>query len=681
MADQAGSEAAGRVLGGKYLLLGPLGRGGMGTVHEAVQLDLFRRVAIKLIHDRYASDPVIVGRFRQEAQAAAAIGHPNIVQVIEFHAGATPYLVMERLEGKSFRELITGPTRMDSRRLAFIVAQVLSALGAAHAHGIVHRDVKPANIFVCTGTAWQDFVKVLDFGVAKLLESGAPLTAVGTIVGTLAYMPPEQARGESIDGRADIYAVGACMYHALTGKKPYEGDTVEQLYAMSTKSPQPIPELRPDVDPALIAVVERAMAKDLASRWQSAEQMREALAPWATPSLPAPAPDPPVDRSVTVLDSATPSMKSLPAPASLPRPREKWSLRLIAVSAAVPLFCCALAIVWAFQRAHESPPQLTSAVVDAIGSSAPVVKTPLFGPTWFAVGIVEAQGAPGFVTAAFGRAGEWHLVAYSGSTFAPLWASRPIRGPRNVTFAGKYLLAEDDAHVLYILDARDGTILGTRDQPAASESVTTSTDAPNSVCVHYRHDRTLLLALPSPAAQPAAAWCKPGTLPPQWMSVPDESADDNPFERDDRKRPPHSDHDVRFSKWSSRMALHEGIYGALVFRQGKGFGAAGFDPSTFTERWNMLFSAETVAATPVAIGQNCFYVRHGEWESRPILSCLDLKTGTERWSYDLRTSFVLDARGPRVFVASGATLDVLDSDTGSSVATVAGPIASIAEAK
>jgi serine/threonine protein kinase len=693
MADAVAADQAGRILGGKYRLLGLLGSGGMGTVREALQLDLSRNVAIKLLHDRYATDPVVVGRFRQEAQAAAAIGHPNIVQVIEFHAASSepPFLVMERLFGVSLRELIATERRLPARRVAFIAAQVLSALGAAHARGIIHRDVKPANIFVCTGTALRDFVKVLDFGVAKLLESGAPLTAAGAIVGTVAYMPPEQARGELVDGRADVYAVGACVYHALTGRRPFEGDSiVDLLYAIAKLSPRSILSLRPDVDPRLAEVVDRALAKDPDARWQSAEEMRDALAPWVNPAandLVAPTP---LGLSTTIRDGdAEVPIVPWRKTASPARPRGRWLARAITAGAVVPLAVSGLMIFSTFGRRHPaSSPPPESLPVYAVSANPPQAETwkSWFLPAYFALAPLEAgEDSPGLVTVAMPAAGAMHLVAFSGKTFTPLWASRPVQSPSNTTLAGKYVVFEDAGPRLVVLDGHDGTVLAEHAEPVRAESLTTSPESPDSVCVHYAHERAVLLALPAATEKSTEAWCQPRAMLATVMRIPDESEDDlGSIDREvsrratkGRARP--KARDVRtLPSIHFREAYYVGNYGGLVSGQDKSMAALGFDPTSFAERWNVPFSRDTIEALGVGIGNSCFYVRHAEWETMPHLSCFDLATGTRRWTRELKGSAFLGARGDRFFVASldGSTLEVSD-ESGKAVFTVTNPLPAI----
>lgn len=305
------------LLGGRYRLLDPVGRGGMGTVYTAIQEGLGRRVAVKLLDPRLAEDRDQLERFRREAEVVAALGHPNIVQVTDFQypddVNRQPFLVMELLRGESFGACIARQSALPFGRVAFIAAQVLSALTAAHRAGVVHRDIKPDNVFLLADAAVPDTVKVLDFGIAKMsIEGQAKLTGTGAMLGTPAFMAPEQARGAvDVDARADIYAVGAMMYQALTGKLPYEAPSVPALlFAIVEKSPAPLREARPDVPAELVAIVERAMAKDRNARFSDAEEMRRALAPWS--GLPASMPPPVSATAATLVGAATPLPEATP---------------------------------------------------------------------------------------------------------------------------------------------------------------------------------------------------------------------------------------------------------------------------------------------------------------------------------------------------------------------------------
>lgn len=281
--------APGTILGGRYRVVGLLGSGGMGSVYEAVQEGLDRRVALKVLHPHLVKERELLERFKQEAHTIASLGHPNVVQVSDFqtNAGEPPFFVMELLQGESLSELLKREPQLPPSRVAYIAVQVLSALGAAHKAEIVHRDIKPDNIFLCRTSVQSDLVKVLDFGVAKVTRApqDQKLTRTGFVVGTLAYMSPEQARGDKLDGRADLYSLGACLYRALAGRKPFDAATTPALVAQILKEkPVPLAALRTDCDAAFLALVERALEKARDARFDSAEDMANALAPFARPT-------------------------------------------------------------------------------------------------------------------------------------------------------------------------------------------------------------------------------------------------------------------------------------------------------------------------------------------------------------------------------------------------------------
>ncbi len=274
----------GRVLGGRYEVLRVLGTGGMGAVYEAQQRDLQRRVAIKVLHEQ-RHDPADLARFRQEAQAAASLAHPNIVQIIDFVANPDepPFIVMELLRGRALSTVVRAEGPLDPGRAVAIVSQVLAALGTAHRARIIHRDVKPENVFVCDPSPVIELVKVLDFGFAKPLDSRRAFaqTQTGFVVGTPAYMAPEQAAGAAADARMDLYAAGICLYFALSARRPFEGPTTSALlYAIKKQPPIPLAEIAPHVDLGLVRVVERSLAKDPDERFASADDFIAALVPY-----------------------------------------------------------------------------------------------------------------------------------------------------------------------------------------------------------------------------------------------------------------------------------------------------------------------------------------------------------------------------------------------------------------
>jgi beta-lactam-binding protein with PASTA domain len=263
-----------RVFDKRYVIKRKLGSGGMADVYLAEDQELGRRVALKLLDDRHASDEQFVERFRREAQSAAGLNHPNIVSIFDRgRAEGTYYIAMEYLDGRTLKELLVrnGPTPVP---IAIDYArQILSALAFAHRNGIVHRDIKPHNIVV----GGDGRLKVTDFGIAR--SGTSQMTEVGSIVGTAQYLSPEQARGAPVDPRSDLYSLGVVLYEMLTGKVPFTGDTpVEIAMKHLSQVPKPPSEWRPQVPHDLDAVVMRALAKDPEQRYGSAEEMDADLA-------------------------------------------------------------------------------------------------------------------------------------------------------------------------------------------------------------------------------------------------------------------------------------------------------------------------------------------------------------------------------------------------------------------
>lgn len=291
----------GEMLGGRYRIGRLLGAGGMGAVYEATREDLGQHVAIKILHAKLLADESLLARFRREAETMGHINHPNIARIFDFRAeaGEPAYLVMELLDGVSLRQTLARHLALSVQRTVFIASQILAALAAVHRAHIIHRDVKPENVLLTSVSGLGDIVKLLDFGVAKQMAAvpGNTLTQTGVVLGTPTYMAPEQARGAPIDKRSDLYSVGTIMYEALSGAAPYTGDNYNALlFAIQQGKPTPIASRRSDVDSELIAVVAHAMATDPDARYQSAEEMAQALEPWLT--LDAPASAPPESASV-----------------------------------------------------------------------------------------------------------------------------------------------------------------------------------------------------------------------------------------------------------------------------------------------------------------------------------------------------------------------------------------------
>jgi serine/threonine protein kinase/beta-lactam-binding protein with PASTA domain len=268
-----------RLLSERYELGEVLGYGGMSEVHRGLDTRLGRDVAVKVLRADLARDPQFQMRFRREAQNAAALNHPAIVAVydtgeVQSEFGPLPYIVMEYVDGQTLREIVktTGP--MSQQRVIEVMADVCAALDFSHRHNIIHRDVKPANIMITRGGA----VKVMDFGIARALGEGQNVTQTAAVIGTAQYLSPEQARGEAVDARSDVYAAGCVLFELLTGEPPFTGDTpVAVAYQHVREEPRRPSELNPAIPSSLDAVVLKALSKNPLNRYQSAAEMRADL--------------------------------------------------------------------------------------------------------------------------------------------------------------------------------------------------------------------------------------------------------------------------------------------------------------------------------------------------------------------------------------------------------------------
>ena len=266
-----------RLLGGRYELDGVVGRGGMAEVYRARDIRLDRIVAIKTLRTDLARDQIFQARFRREAQSAASLNHPSIVAVYDTGEDMTsgvpvPYIVMEYVDGRTVRDLLQEGHRLLPERSLEIIDGVLRALDYSHRAGIVHRDIKPGNVMLTR----NGDVKVMDFGIARAMsDAQATMTQTAQVIGTAQYLSPEQARGERVDARSDLYSTGCLLYELLTGRPPFTGDSpVAIAYQHVRENPVPPSRVDPDVPPWADAIVLKAMAKDPADRYQTAAEMR-----------------------------------------------------------------------------------------------------------------------------------------------------------------------------------------------------------------------------------------------------------------------------------------------------------------------------------------------------------------------------------------------------------------------
>ena len=353
----------GFVLADKYRIVRQIGRGGMGIVYEAEHIQLGKRVAIKLILEKYAEDTEAIARFQREALAASRIGNPHIIDVSDIgnaHDGR-PFVAMELLTGHPLSQILEMSGPLPTWRAIAIMRQVLRAVGAAHAKGIIHRDLKPDNIFLIGQDDQHDFVKLLDFGISKVVDPDeqvafTKLTSTGVVMGTPLYMAPEQAMGNPVEAGADIYACGVILYELLAGKPPFEGATYAVLVAkLLTAPPPPLGEVRPGLPLALVNAVHRALEKEPHRRFASAEQFAAAL---------------PGDRSPSQLELAGTLDSGMKVARVRQRPR-RWPFLAMALALLVGVATAGVLIVTQTKPAEKKPPEPAAAKVDPPPQQAP----------------------------------------------------------------------------------------------------------------------------------------------------------------------------------------------------------------------------------------------------------------------------------------------------------------------
>ncbi|MBN1611712.1 MAG: serine/threonine protein kinase [Polyangiaceae bacterium] len=281
------------ILGGQFRILQKIGTGGMGSVYKAEQPEMNRMVAIKILHPRLAGRKDLTSRFRREARAMSQLTHPNTVKVFmygELEEDGSLYIVMELLEGRNLNQTVRKEGPLPPERAIPVLVQVCGALQEAHSMGIVHRDMKPENIFLCRQAGLTDFPKVLDFGLAKVTErqmrpGSLILTQEGMVFGTPEFMSPEQAQGKTLDARSDIYSLAVILYESLTGKLPFSARTpMEYIQRHVMQAPIPLNQRVPEVQFAvgLEQVIAKALAKNPDHRYQTATEFAEAMRPYGT---------------------------------------------------------------------------------------------------------------------------------------------------------------------------------------------------------------------------------------------------------------------------------------------------------------------------------------------------------------------------------------------------------------
>jgi hypothetical protein len=391
-------------IGERYDLRQTIGIGGMARVYLAHDRRLNRDVAAKILDPTLASDPLFVERFRREAQAAAALNHPNVVAI--YDTGTTDdsyFIVMEYVPGPNLKEAIRERGALPEAEALTIGAQVAAALGAAHSRGLIHRDIKPHNVLLHPDGA----AKVTDFGIARA-AGASQLTSTQTVMGTAHYLSPEQALHQPLDGRSDLYSLGIVLYEALTGQVPFSGDSLVAVAMMQVhEPPPPLRTIRPEIAPATEAVVMKALAKDPAQRYQSAAEMRAALLrardslhpPAIAETRPLAAAPPVATLERPAIEAAPPDVPMEPPPPVLPPfiPPERPARRRGGFVAPLLIaLACLLAIgvgLFAFSRSRggATPPASTTT---ASRPTANLQATALMVPTATAQPTVAPTAPP-----------------------------------------------------------------------------------------------------------------------------------------------------------------------------------------------------------------------------------------------------------------------------------------------
>lgn len=420
-------------MGGRYRIERTLGQGGMGSVLVATDLSLQRPVALKLLHGSAAADPALRARFEQEARTLASLSHPNLAVVHDFQASTQPaYLIMELVQGETLRALLNRERQLPLARAVRIAQQILAGLGAAHAAGIVHRDIKPSNVMLTGG----EHVKVVDFGVAKIDQgAGRALTAEGSVIGTLQYMPPEQAAGRGVGPSADVYAVGVCLFEMLAGYNPFAVGEMTAVYrAVLELVPPDLRQIRADVPAQIAEGIARALAKDPSARPASASQLASALGgvldsasgtlagpatlagpTWTSPTLGGP----------TL--AGPPSFASGPASlvnAAAPAPAQRSTGLWIAIVFLLAALVAASAVAGVLFYLHTSAPP-------AAASAAASASTTASSPSAASAPPAVASAAPS-APSARGTARPPEPRPSGKSTPAPAPSSSAVRGDRCV---------------------------------------------------------------------------------------------------------------------------------------------------------------------------------------------------------------------------------------------------------
>ncbi|MBM0235540.1 Stk1 family PASTA domain-containing Ser/Thr kinase [Micromonospora sp. STR1_7] len=411
--------AQARLLGGRYQVGELLGYGGMAEVHRGRDLRLGRDVAIKMLRTDLARDATFQMRFRREAQNAASLNHPAIVAVYDTGeetapTGETlPFIVMEFVNGRTLKEVLGAEGRLQPRRALEICADMCAALEFSHRHGIIHRDIKPGNVMLTqTGQ-----VKVMDFGIARALASGATtMTQTSAVIGTAQYLSPEQARGEAVDARSDVYAAGCVLFELVCGHPPFVGDSPVSVAYQHVRETPPTPsDINPDVTPAVDAIVLKALSKNPLNRYQSAGEMRADLlrAAAGRPVLATPVMREPETVAMAPAGggggypaaAAGPQTRQIPARVGDPRQRKasSWLIAMFSAVGVLAVIALVAALLWSQQKDKDlkSVPTLTGKARDAAVAEIrnaglqPVVGDPVLANDCTKGTVAKQDPAPG----------------------------------------------------------------------------------------------------------------------------------------------------------------------------------------------------------------------------------------------------------------------------------------------
>jgi serine/threonine-protein kinase len=374
-----------RLLSDRYELGETLGYGGMSEVHRGFDTRLGRDVAVKVLRADLARDPQFQMRFRREAQNSALLNHPAIVAVydtgeITGEFGPLPYIVMEYVDGQTLREIVKTQGPLSQQKVIEVMADVCAALDFSHRHQIIHRDVKPANIMINHAGA----VKVMDFGIARALGEGHNVTQTAAVIGTAQYLSPEQARGEQVDARSDVYAAGCVLYELLTGEPPFTGDTpVAVAYQHVREDPKRPSDVNPDIPPTLDAIILKSLSKNPANRYQSAAEMRSDLVRVRGGQAPLAPMVMSEDERTALLNAGSPPTRRISGgrrAAAVPAERQ-WDdeppPRRTGLIAAVTGAAIALVAIVAWLILSEPPPPPQFALPDVVGQEQEAARATL----------------------------------------------------------------------------------------------------------------------------------------------------------------------------------------------------------------------------------------------------------------------------------------------------------------